>query len=39
MRDLEERLKQSLKRIWDLEAELRALRLRVERVEQNSAAA
>jgi hypothetical protein len=39
MRDLEERLKQSLKRIWDLEAELRALRLRVECVEQNRAAA
>jgi hypothetical protein len=39
MRDLEERLKQSLERIWDLEAELRALRLRVERVEQHRAAA
>jgi len=39
MRDLEERLKQSLERIWDLEEELRALRLRVERVEQHRAAA
>jgi predicted nucleic acid-binding Zn-ribbon protein len=34
MRDLEERLKQSLERIWDLEDELRALRSRVERIEQ-----
>jgi predicted nucleic acid-binding Zn-ribbon protein len=39
MRDLEERLKQSLERIWDLEDELRALRSRVERVEQHRAAA
>jgi hypothetical protein len=39
MRDLEERLKQSLERIWDLEDELRALRLRVEQVEQHRAAA
>jgi hypothetical protein len=39
MRDLEERLKQSLERIWDLEAELRALRARVEQVEQHRAAA
>jgi predicted nucleic acid-binding Zn-ribbon protein len=39
MRDLEERLKQSLERIWDLEAELRALRSRVEQVEQHRAAA
>jgi hypothetical protein len=28
MRDLEERLKQALERIWDLEDELRALRSR-----------
>jgi hypothetical protein len=34
MRDLEERLKQSLERIWDLERELHSLRSRVERVEQ-----
>jgi hypothetical protein len=34
MRDLEERLKQSLERIWDLERELHALRLRVDQVEQ-----
>jgi predicted nucleic acid-binding Zn-ribbon protein len=34
IRDLEERLKQALERIWDLEDELRALRSRVERVEQ-----
>ena len=42
MRDLEERLKQSLERIWGLEDELRALRSRieqVERVEQHRAAA
>jgi len=39
MRDVEERLKQSLERIWDLEHELRALRLRVEQVEQHRAAA
>jgi hypothetical protein len=39
MRDLEERLKQSLERIWDLESELHALRLRVERVEQHRAPA
>ena len=39
MRDLEERLKQSLERIWDLEDELRALRLRVEQVEQHRQAA
>ena len=34
MRDLEERLKQTLERIWSLEDELQALRARVERVEQ-----
>jgi hypothetical protein len=34
MRDLEERLKQALKRIWGLEDEIRALRSRIERVEQ-----
>lgn len=34
MRDLEERLKQSLERIWVLETELRALRSRVEQIEQ-----
>jgi hypothetical protein len=39
MRDLEERLKQSLERIWNLEDEVRALRLRVEQVEQHRAAA
>jgi predicted nucleic acid-binding Zn-ribbon protein len=39
MRDLEERLKQSLERIWALEDELRALRSRVERIEQQRAAA
>jgi hypothetical protein len=39
MRDLEERLKQSLERMLDLEAELRALRLRVEQVEQRRSAA
>jgi hypothetical protein len=39
MRDLEERLKQSLERIWDLEDQLQALRSRVERVEQDRAAA
>jgi predicted nucleic acid-binding Zn-ribbon protein len=33
MRDLEERLKQTLERIWGLEDELRALRSRIERVE------
>ena len=33
MRDLEERLKQALERIWDLEDELRALRSRVDRFE------
>ena len=39
MRDLEERLKQSLERIWDLESELRALRMRIEQVEQRRQAA
>jgi predicted nucleic acid-binding Zn-ribbon protein len=42
LRDLEERLKQALERIWDLEDELRALSSRVERfesVEQPRAAA
>jgi hypothetical protein len=39
MRDLEERLKQALERIWDLEDELRALRSRVEHVEQRRAVA
>jgi hypothetical protein len=39
MRDLEERLKQSLERIWILEDELRALRSRVEQIEQPRAAA
>jgi len=39
MRDLEERLKQSLERIWDLESELRALRIRIEQVEQHRQAA
>jgi hypothetical protein len=39
MRDLEERLKQSLERIWDLEDELRALRSRVDAIEQHRAAA
>jgi hypothetical protein len=34
MRDLEERLKQALERIWNLEDELGALRSRVEQVEQ-----
>ena len=34
MRDLEQRLKQSLDRIWDLEQQLLALRSRVEQVEQ-----
>jgi hypothetical protein len=34
MRDLEERLKQALERIWDLEDDLRALKSRVEQVEQ-----
>jgi hypothetical protein len=33
LRDVEERLKQALERIWDLEDELRALRSRVEQVE------
>jgi|RhiMetStandDraft_4_1073278.scaffolds.fasta_scaffold1196613_1 prefoldin subunit 5 len=36
MRDLEERLKQSLERIWQLEDELRAVRSRVERIEQQA---
>ena len=39
MRDLEERLKQTLERIWDLESELHNLRLRVEQVEQKRQAA
>jgi hypothetical protein len=39
MRDVEERLKQSLERIWDLEDQLRALSSRVEQVEQHRAAA
>ena len=39
MRDLEERLKQTLERIWDLESELDRLRLRVEQVEQQRRAA
>ena len=39
MRDLEERLKQTLERIWDLESELRALRTRIEQVEQHRRAA
>ena len=34
MRDLEERLKQALERIWDLEDDLRALRSRVDQVER-----
>ena len=33
LRDLEERLKQALERIWGLEDELRELRSRVEHVE------
>jgi predicted nucleic acid-binding Zn-ribbon protein len=33
LRDLEERLKQALERIWDLEDELSALRSRVDRFE------
>ena len=33
LRDLEERLRQALERIWGLEDELRALRSRVEHVE------
>jgi predicted nucleic acid-binding Zn-ribbon protein len=39
MRDLEERLKQTLERIWDLESELQNLRLRIEQVEQQRQAA
>jgi hypothetical protein len=39
MRDLEERLKQTLERIWDLESELDRLRLRVDQVEQQRQAA
>jgi hypothetical protein len=39
MRDLEERLKQTLERIWDLESELDRLRLRVDQVEQKRQAA
>jgi hypothetical protein len=39
MRDLEERLKQTLERIWDLEDQLRALNTRVEQVEQHRPAA
>jgi predicted nucleic acid-binding Zn-ribbon protein len=39
MRDLEERLKQTLERIWDLEDQLRALNSRVEQVEQHRQAA
>jgi chromosome segregation ATPase len=39
MRDLEERLKQTLERIWDLESELHALRMRIEQVEQHRQAA
>jgi hypothetical protein len=38
MRDVEERLKQTLERIWDLEDEVRALRSRIEQVEQQRAA-
>jgi hypothetical protein len=38
-RDLEERLKRALERIWDLEDELRALASRVELVEQSRRAA
>ena len=33
MRDLEERLKQTLERLWGLEDELQALRSRIERIE------
>ena len=39
MRDLEERLKQTLERIWDLECELDRLRLRIDQVEQQRQAA
>jgi hypothetical protein len=39
VRDLEERLKQALERIWDLEAQLRALSSRVDQVEQRRAVA
>ena len=39
MSDLEQRLKQSLERIWDLEQQLLALRSRVEQVEQYRPAA
>jgi hypothetical protein len=39
VRDLEERLKQALERIWDLEDELRRLRARVEQVEARRAVA
>jgi hypothetical protein len=39
MRDLEERLKQTLERIWDLEDQLRVLNSRVEQVEQHRQAA
>jgi len=39
MRDLEERLKQTLERIWDLESELDRLRSRIEQVEQQRQAA
>jgi hypothetical protein len=38
-RDLEERLKQALERIWDLEDEVRAMRLRLDMVEQGQQAA
>ncbi len=39
IRDLEERLKQTLERIWDLEHQLRLLNSRVEQVEQQRPAA
>jgi hypothetical protein len=39
VRDLEERLKQTLERIWDLEHQLRLLNSRVEQVEQQRQAA